>query len=148
MKKKVVMRLQNLRYCKKGLTMSKYILVLASLFVMLSCTKESDSSKFDSSKCIKGKLVLKGICMNYVIEVVSGTIDPSLIESTWENPLTRDVYKNVFGLASTCTFPPNINEGDEFYFTIPQSPLDQSCAVCLAYSPIPTKTLFIELCAK
>jgi hypothetical protein len=133
--------------------MSKYILVLASVFVMLSCTKESktnnfNSSKFDSNKCIKGKLVLKGICMNYVIEVVSGNIDSSLIESNWENPLTHDVYKNVFGLASICTFPPTLNEGDEFYFTIPQSPVDQLCIQCKAYSPIPTKILFIELCAK
>jgi len=133
--------------------MSKYILVLASVFVMLSCTKESktnnfNSSKFDSNKCIKGKLVLKGICMNYVIEVVSGNIDSSLIESNWENPDTHDVYKNVFGLASICTFPPTLNEGDEFYFTIPQSPVDQLCIQCKAYSPIPTKTLFIELCAK
>lgn len=120
---------------------------------MLSCTKESktnnfNSSKFDSNKCIKGKLVLKGICMNYVIEVVSGNIDSSLIESNWENPDTHDVYKNVFGLASICTFPPTLNEGDEFYFTIPQSPVDQLCIQCKAYSPIPTKTLFIELCAK
>lgn len=137
--------------------MYKNILIVLSLFVFLSCTKEnngsknpneSDGSKINPAECIKGKLVLKGICMNYVIEVVSGAIDPSLIESSWENPLTHDVYKNVFGLASICTFPPTLNEGDEFYFTIPQSPLDQLCVQCKAYSPIPTKTLFIELCAE
>ena len=121
---------------------------------MLSCTKESNGSKIYPNECIKGKLVLKGICMNYVIEVVSGNIDSSLIESTWENPLTHDVYKNVFGLASICTFPPTLNEGDEFYFTvfnfmgIPEDFPPQDCVQCQAYSPIPAKRVFIELCAK
>jgi hypothetical protein len=105
--------------------MYKNILIVLSFFVFLSCTKENNASVINPNGCIKGKLVLKGICMNYVIEVVSGTIDPSLIESTWENPDTHDVYKNVFGLASICTFPPTLKEGDEFYFTIPQSPVDQ-----------------------
>ncbi len=134
--------------------MRKFILIVISVFLMLSCTKESNGSKIYPNECIKGKLVLKGICMNYVIEVVSGNIDSSLIESTWENPLTHDVYKNVFGLASICTFPPTLNEGDEFYFTvfnfmgIPEDFPPQDCVQCQAYSPIPAKRVFIELCAK
>jgi len=134
--------------------MIKYVFVLLSVFVFLSCTKESNDSKINPNGCIKGKLVLKGICMNYVIEVVSGTIDSSLIESNWENPLTHDVYKNVFGLASICNFPPTLNEGDEFYFTIfnfmgiPEDFPPQDCVQCQAYSPIPAKRLFIDICAK
>ena len=56
----------------------------------------------------KGKLVLQGICMNYVIQVVEGSVNPTLYEPTWLNPMTNISYKNVFGLASICTFPSNI----------------------------------------
>jgi hypothetical protein len=93
----------------------------------------------------KGKLVLQGICMNYVIQIVEGSVNPTLFEQSWVNPLTNTTYKNVFGLASICTFPSNIKEGDEFYFTIPKNPVAQTCAQCKAYSPIPAKTINIAI---
>ncbi len=134
--------------------MYKNILIVLSFFVFVSCTKESNGSKINPNECIKAKLVLKGICQNYVIEVISGNIDPTLIEGTWQNPLTHDVYKNVFGLASICSFPSTLNEGDEFYFTvfnfmgIPEDFPPQDCVQCQAYSPMPDKRLFVTICSK
>jgi hypothetical protein len=86
--------------------------------------------------------------MNYVIQITEGDVDKSLYESSWQNPLTNTTYKNVFGLESICTFPSTINEGDEFYFSIPKSPIVQTCAQCKAYSPIPSKKINIEICNK
>ena len=85
------------------------------------------------------------IYSSVVIQIVEGSVNPILYEQSWVNPLTNTTYKNVFGLASICTFPSNIKEGDEFYFTIPKNPVAQTCAQCKAYSPIPAKTINIEI---
>jgi hypothetical protein len=121
----------------------KYLL---AFFVLLniSCNKSNDTIQ----NCFKGKLVLKGLCMNYVIQIIEGDVDKALYESSWQNPSTKTTYQNVFGLGSICTFPSTINEGDEFYFSIPKSSIVQTCAQCLAYSPTPSKKISIEICNK
>ena len=43
-----------------------------------------------------------------------------------------------------CTFPPDINEGDEFYFKI-GSVSPQSCLICQAFYPTPSKRLSITV---
>ena len=129
--------------------MIKPIIMLKCLFVFIillniSCNKSNDTSV----ACFKGKLVLKGICMNYVIQITEGDVDKSLFESVWQNPLTNTTYQNVFGLASICNFPSSIKEGDEFYFTIPKNQIPQTCFQCQAYSPIPNKKISIAICSK
>ncbi len=121
----------------------KYLL---AFFVLLniSCNKSNDTIQ----NCFKGKLVLKGLCMNYVIQITEGDVDKALYESSWQNPSTKTTYQNVFGLGSICTFPSTINEGDEFYFSIPKSSIVQTCAQCMAYSPTPSKKISIEICNK
>ena len=121
--------------------MIKYFIFFIIL-LNISCNKSNDTSV----ACFKGKLVLKGICMNYVIQIIEGDVDKSLYESSWQNPLTNTTYQNVFGLASTCTFPTTIKEGDEFYFSIPKNPIVPACADCKAYSPTPSKKIFSEIC--
>jgi len=121
----------------------KYLL---AFFILLniSCNKSNDTTL----ACFKGKLVLKGLCMNYVIQIIEGDVDKALYESSWQNPSTKTTYQNVFGLGSICTFPSTINEGDEFYFSIPKSSIVQTCAQCMAYSPTPSKKISIEICNK
>ena len=121
--------------------MVKYL--VAFIFLLnIACNKPSNSS----IACFKGKLVLKGICMNYVIQITEGNVDTALYEISWQNPESGITYQNVFGLESICTFPSIINEGDEFYFTIPKKPVVQTCLQCKAYSPIPSKLINIEIC--
>jgi hypothetical protein len=114
-----------------------------TLFILLniSCNKADQPVV----EYYKGKLVLQGICMNYVIQIIEGSVNPILYEQSWVNPSTNTTYQNVFGLGSICTFPSNIKEGDEFYFTIPQNPVVQTCAQCKAYSPMPAKTINIAI---
>lgn len=97
-------------------------------------------------KTYTGKLVLKGICMNYVIEVIDGDLDPNLIEALWVNDMTNMSYNNVFALGSRCDFPENIEEGDTFQFSILTDDTADDCAVCEAYSPTPNKALRIQVC--
>jgi len=98
------------------------------------------------SETLIGKLVLKGICMNYVIEVLDGDINSDLIVNEWTNEETNIVYNNVFALGSVCDFPDNIEEGDTFQFSIETDNVSQNCAVCQAYSPTPSKSLKIKVC--
>jgi hypothetical protein len=63
---------------------------------------------------LKEKLSIKGICMNYTIQVIEGYIDTTKIKSIWQDPQTGIIYNNVFALGSVCDFPSGLNEGDEF----------------------------------
>lgn len=92
----------------------------------------------------KGRLEVKGMCMNYTIKLLEGTIDTANIATSWTNEVTGIQYSNVFALKSVCTFPESIKEGEEFSFTIDPNPV-QNCAVCLAYYPKPSKGLAIKV---
>ncbi len=94
--------------------------------------------------CYKGKLVKKGICLNYTITVLSGNMDPQKIETTWTDPNTNITYQNAFRLGSVCNFPTDIEEGEEFYFTL-DTDANNGCAVCQAYYPTPAKSLSIKV---
>lgn len=121
--------------------MKKYgILFLLPLLI------QCKSAEKISPKCYQGKLVLQGICMNYVIEASNKDIDTSQVDVNWKNPANGKNYQHVFALASTCTFPMNIKEGDSFTFKIINPSKDNTCAQCLAYSPTPAKKLYIEIC--
>jgi len=113
------------------------------VFGLLSLSCSKIDAKTD---CIKGKLLINGICGNITIQVMSGKIDSNLIEKSWEDPETSKKYENVFALKSICTFPSNLKEGDEFYFVIDNDPKGSECPRCLAYRPIPPKSLMIRVC--
>ena len=125
-------------------------LLFPFIFSALSCDKSFgisyEKGQQASKKCIKGKLILKGICKNYVIGIVNGEIDASLFEKVWVNPMTKVEYVNVFGLASICTFPENIVEGQEFYFSVLDRAEPSTCELCKAYAPVPDKKLHISIC--
>lgn len=95
----------------------------------------------------KGRLEVKGMCMNYTIKLLEGDLDTSKYVAEWKNESTGKTHTNVFALGSRCNFPSTINEGDEFYFKIDSSYVS-NCAVCLAYYPKPTKSLNIKVVPK
>lgn len=124
--------------------MKKLIHLLLITIVLNSCTHSEQFSTCDQ-EMYKGKLSVKGICMNYVIEVIKGDIDLNLVEQQWTHPETAVVYNNAFALGSVCDFPSELEQGDEFYFSI-SSNAGSNCAVCAAYSPTPSKSLVIKVC--
>jgi hypothetical protein len=107
---------------------------------------KNNCSKNKATDCYKGKLEIKGICSNYTIKIVEGKLDTSLIAANWTDEHTGKAYTNVFALGSPCTFPENINEGEEFYFMIDTA--KQDCNVCMAYYPTPNKRLTIKVVPK
>lgn len=82
--------------------------------------------------------------MNYTISIQSKNFDTSMVIAEWTDESTGKLYKNVFGLGSRCTFPDSLQAGDEFYFTIDTTSV-QNCAVCMAYYPTPAKKLSIKV---
>jgi len=110
-----------------------FISLLATLF--LSNTDCSHQNK----DVYKGRLEIKGICMNYTISVIDGDIDTSLVERQWTDENTGKSYTNVFALDQQCNFPDTIDAGEEFYFRVDS--VKKECTVCMAYYPVPRKRL-------
>ncbi len=123
----------------------KLTLSLAAIF-LLGTTAENCSSKKNAPEAgtYKGRMEIKGICMNYTLSLVEGNADTALFTPAWTDDHTGKSYKNVFGLANPCVFPKTINEGDEFYFTI-DTTRAEDCIVCMAYYPTPPKKLSIKV---
>ena len=121
------------------------IFILTSLIsLVLTSQKECSNNNKKGNNCHKGKLEIKGICSNYTITVLEGSLDSSKISKSWTDENTNKTYNNVFALDSPCSFPADIKEGDEFYFTIRQEG-DKDCNVCMAYYPTPPKRLSITV---
>jgi hypothetical protein len=126
----------------------KFCLLIASLILITStkdsCKKKKKGVDIPTADCYKGKLEVKGGCMNYTISISGGNFDTSLVVANWTDESTGKAYKNVFALGSRCTFPEAINAGDEFYFEIDNTTV-QNCAVCMMYYPVPAKKLSIKV---
>ena len=128
--------------------MTRLMLILLSVFSLMSCDKQQEIQQVVAdSTCYKGKLVLKGICNNAVVEVMDDRMNPAFYEKTWKDESTGIVYSNIMGNANYCTFPGDLKEGQEFYFRIdlPTS-LPTDCANCKALSPTPQTRQYIQIC--
>ena len=126
----------------------RILLVIFLFIAFISCDKQVDIQQVvTDSTCYKGKLVLKGICNNAVVEVLDDRMNPAFYEKTWKDESTGIVYRNVMGNANYCTFPGDLKEGQEFYFRIdlPTS-LPADCANCKALSPTPQTRQYIRIC--
>lgn len=121
--------------------MLKFLGWMVLLLAFTGCDKQETIA----NGCFKGKLVVKGICKNDVVQLLEGNNNALLVESNWTYPTTGTVYQNVFAVDSKCTFPDSLKEGDEFYFTL-DSTQSEDCALCKALSPVPTTKLKIKLC--
>ena len=108
-------------------------LLLAATTLLTAATCNRTTSK--TTSCFKGRLEIKGMCMNYVIKVLEGDTKALNMESSWTDESDGKVYQNVFALSNKCNFP-ELKEGDEFYFTVTSTD-DTNCNVCLAYRPVP-----------
>ena len=124
--------------------MIKTSILIGLISVVLASQKECTNNNKKSGGCYKGKLEIKGICSNYTITVLEGSLDRSKISKSWTDENTNKTYSNVFALDSPCSFPADIKEGEEFYFIVREEE-DKDCNVCMAYYPTPPKRLSITV---
>jgi len=120
----------------------KPFVLISLLFILL--TSSSDCGKKTTANRLKGRLEIQGICSNYTIKLLEGSLDTSQIEATWTDEVTNKTHTNVFALGNPCNFPESIKQGDEFYFSIDSS-AQKPCMVCMAYYPKPAKSLAIKV---
>jgi len=117
---------------------------LFSLIPLVFILSVATSKCNNKSSVYKGRLEVKGMCMNYTIKLLQGDLDKSKYVSEWKDETTGKTHTNVFALGSVCSFPGTIKEGDEFYFKIDSSYVS-NCAVCMAFYPKPSKSIAIKI---
>ena len=125
----------------------KPLLLLSAIFLLIISSNKCGKKKKTGTTTYKARLEIKAMCMNYTLKLLEGGMDTSLITVSWTDESTGKSYTNVFGLGSSCTFPPDIQQGDDFYFQIDSSE-KQDCAVCMAYYPTPPRKLPIVVVEK
>ena len=124
------------------------LFLLLSFVFLLTTNETCKNKKGDFAKgCYKGKLEVKGGCMNYTISIKEGNFDTALVVPAWTDESTNKTYQNVFALGSRCNFPDTLKEGDEFYFMIDSS-APKDCMVCMMYYPTPQKHIPIKVLSK
>lgn len=131
--------------CIKLIVLCSYVCpmrkgIFLKLLIILSCNKDV----VDEVQFFSGKLVKKGICMNYVIQVNDIDFPQDMIEKKWTDEFSEIGYENVFALESVCDFPESIKEGSSFRFKI-DADKKNLCAVCLAFTPVPEKSVSITV---
>ena len=119
---------------------SLFILFVALIAITFlpgfKCTKEDADTKL--SGCIRGRLVVKGPCAQYVIQVISGDAVNADIAPNWLDPETNINYTNVFTVKNYCYFPA-LNPGDEFNFYFIRQVKTMDCIVCMAARATPSQ---------
>ncbi len=103
-----------------------------------------DCNKSKSGK-LKGKLVIKELCSHYVVAIIEGNADTSMVANQWRDDKRQTTYDNVFTVSNRCDFPANLNEGDVFEFTFDPNPSPQNCMVCMAFYPTPPKSSAVKI---
>jgi hypothetical protein len=131
--------------CIKLIVLCSYVCpmrkgIFLKLLIILSCNKD----EVDEVQFFSGKLVKQGICMNYVIQVNDIDFPQDMIEKKWTDEFSEIGYENVFALESVCDFPESIKEGSSFRFKI-DADKKNLCAVCLAFTPVPEKSVSITV---
>jgi hypothetical protein len=122
----------------------KLLLAISSIILLSASGKSCKQQQELPEGCYKGKLEIKAMCMNYTVSIQSKNFDSSMVVARWTDENTGKSYQNVFELGSKCTFPDSLQAGDEFYFTIDSTSV-QNCSVCMAYYPTPPKKLSIKV---
>ena len=123
--------------------MNKVIITLTflSAFLHFNCTSANKSG----TKKYKARLEISGICSNYTFSVVEGDMDTTYVVPNWTDPNTGKSYQNVFAVKNPCLLPAGLKEGDVFDFVIDTSPPKNECIVCMAFYPVPPKSLDIKV---
>jgi len=126
-------------FIKGGEKTLRWLVIGISLILLLSCEREAEPLYPH-----RGKLVLKGICLNHTIQFIGGQpIGLDKWEREWINPIDGKRWERVFRLENECDFPQSLEEGDEFWFRI--VPPQPTCIKCKGYSPTPNKGIPIEV---
>lgn len=110
------------------------------IFLMIGSAYQCNNKAAAGTQKLKGRLVIKELCAHYVIQVIEGAVDSSLVTNGWRDEKRNKTYDKVFTVSNRCSFPAaGMKEGDEFEFSIDKNPPPEDCLVCMAYYEVPAK---------
>ena len=119
--------------------MQRPITLLLILFLLvLTGTPCQPTRTRPSSSTLVGKLVVSGPCGFYVVQVLSGDIDSTRIQKTWEYKFSKTdtVFTNVFRVSDICSFNGyGVGLNHTFSFEFTDSTLVENCMNCLIAWP-------------
>lgn len=124
-----------------------FFCLVACLCQSMTCNKVDSNEAAVDPICYKGKLIMRGLCGNAVVQVLDPNLNPSFYEASWRDPMTGIVYENVMGNLNYCSFPSDVQENSIIYFTIEYPTTVPACAQCKAYSSSPEKRQYIRVCS-
>lgn len=109
---------------------------------MMACKSTKNPG---NQSVLTGKLVVSELCNHYVVSLESGSLDTAKIAASWPDEKRNTTFSNVFSVASKCSFAQSgLKEGDVFTFEVSPQPTEENCMQCMAYYPIPERSLYIR----
>jgi hypothetical protein len=127
--------------------------VLPALFLVLLISTGFKCNKGIDYPVLTGKLIASDGCVQFVVEVVDGPVDPALVVPTWKNTDNDSVYYNVFrltGVRNACAIGfYGVSKGDTFQFQFDPHPQQMTCNTCavmttLAMPPISNSIMNVK----
>lgn len=113
----------------------------------MTCNKVDSTDIVVDPICYKGKLIMRGLCGNAVVQVLDPNMPSTFYEASWKDPMTGTVYEKVMGNLNYCSFPGDIKENTVIYFTVEYPNVPMCAQQCKAYSPSPEKRQYIRVCS-
>jgi hypothetical protein len=121
--------------------------VLAIVIMGSAGCGKKPARELTNGDCLTGKLVVKGPCLQYVIEIVQGDTPQGKVAAEWKDPFDNKTYRNVFTVENSCDFPGDVAVGEKFRFTWTKAG-SNNCMRCEAYRDTPAENAAIRLCKK
>ena len=122
--------------------MTRLLITLFSFVIITGFTCRKDEFL---TGCLKG-IVVDNYCANIIIQVTEGNYDPSLVNQTWEDPLTGMTYNNVFTVRNYCEVQADgIQDGQTISFRIGEEGLNNSCVTCMGIRPTPSRQNIVKM---
>ena len=112
--------------------MQKTFLFFCLLAVFIGCRPSEPA-------CLKAK-VLRVSCASFVVQVLN---KDSVGSYGWKDVSGSGVYNNVITVANSCKIG-KWSKGEEFYFTLVDSPQSSECMTCMMFDAPPEKSYMIE----
>ena len=126
--------------------MKNSLIVLLTISLWSCKTKVPATSDLPSNtdKVLVGKLVVSALCSHFIAVVESGQVDTSRV-TTWKDESRNATFNNAFTVGTRCNFASlGLKEGDRFSFELSDNEIKETCAVCMAYYPVPDKVLYLR----
>ncbi|HEY4064530.1 MAG TPA: hypothetical protein VGM30_21645 [Puia sp.] len=112
----------------------RHLILRTFLLALLIASGFQCKKHTSNTGLLTGKLIASDGCLQYVVEVLDGPVDPATVVDTWKDTDNDSVYHNVFrltGVRDACGIGSyGVVKGDTFTFRMDPNPQHTLCYVC------------------